>query len=194
MAEGKDGHAAEVPPMEVHHHPHPMHGGSEFLREVGVVVIGVLLALGAGQIAEIFRRHARGEPLRLKGPVARPPHWTASAATWDIAVSGQALGHMTQAEKLGFSDAFNTFGSFSRHRDEEDADWRRLALLDHPDLLDANDWSRLHEAWGDALGIGDRLRSIMDDIQSAGALGEQPLPHKEDQQALRDAFCAPLID
>jgi hypothetical protein len=145
------------------------------------------------QIAEVFARHARGQPLGLKGRVARPPLWTASAATWDIAVSGQALGHMPQKEKLGFSETFNTFRSFSRLRDEEDADWRSLALLDHVDLLDANDWSKLHEAWGHAVGIGDRMRSIMDDIQQNLSLGEHARPPHEDQPALHDAFCAPLI-
>jgi hypothetical protein len=39
--------------------PTPLHGWRAFIGEVGVVVLGVLLALGAGQIAEYF--HDRGE-------------------------------------------------------------------------------------------------------------------------------------
>ena len=224
--------------MEVHHHPKPIHGWPEFLREIGVVVIGVLLALGAEQLAEafhwrheveveraalraearanltvatyrrseqacinarlaqiavVFLRHTRGEALGLRGPVARPPLWTASSGSWDIAVSGQALGHMAQKEKLVFSDVFNTYKSFNRMRDEEDADWRRLALLDHPELLDANDWSRLHGSWSDALAVGDRIRSITDDILGRSSLGMRPDRPPEDQPALHNAFCAPLI-
>lgn len=225
--------------MEVHHHPSPFHNWPEFLREVGVVVIGVLLALGAGQIveafhwrneveverqallsevrdnlsvvayrqseqgcidarlaqiAEVFRRHAHNQALGLKRPVARPPLWTATTGSWDIAVSGQALGHMPQEEKLAFSDAFNVYKNFGLLRAEEDADWRKLALLDSPDLLDANDWSSLHEAWGDLVGLSNRMRSISSYVLRRAALGQRPGSNPDVEVTLRDAFCATLID
>lgn len=225
-------------PVEVHHHPHPVHSWPEFLREIGVVVIGVLLALGAEQIAEafhwrheveaerealrgevrynlasaafrqsqqpcidarlkqiaeVFRRHAHGEALGLKGPVARPPLWTGTQGSWDIAVAGQALGHMTQKEKLAFSDAFSTYRRFAQLRNDEDEEWRKLALLDRPDLLDANDWSRLHETWGDLVGMSNRIRSISDDILQNQSMGEKPGKIEGDEPPLREAFCAPLI-
>jgi hypothetical protein len=229
---------AGAEPVEVHHHPHPVHSWPEFLREIGVVVIGVLLALSAEQIveafhwrheveverealrsevrynlataafrlsqqacidarltqvAEVFRRHAHGEALGLKGPVARPPFWGATTGSWDIAVAGQALGHMGQKEKLAFSDAFDTYRMFKNLREEEDADWRRLALLDRPDLLDANDWSRLHETWGDLVGMNNRIHSITDDMLHGESMGERPSKFEGDESDLHKAFCAPLI-
>jgi hypothetical protein len=237
-AEASPANEAGAAPMEVHHHPKPVHDWREFLREIGIVVIGVLLALGAeqvaeifhwrheveverealrsevrynlatavfrrsqqpcidarlNQIAEVFRRHARGEPLGLKGTVARPPFWDATMGSWDIAVAGQALGHMPQKEKLAFSDAFQTYKHFDALRNEEDADWRRLALLDHPDLLDANDWSRLHETWGELLGMSNRINSITNDMLHAESMGEKAGKIDGDQPDLHKAFCAPLI-
>lgn len=221
------------------HRPKVPHSVREFLREIGVIVIGVLLALGAeqiaeafhwhneveverkallseardnlstatyrlseqrciderlDQIAEVFRRHAHGEPLGLKRAVARPPLWVATTGSWDIAVSGQALDHMSQKEKLAFSDAFNTYKAFGRLRNEEDGDWRRLALLDRPDLLDAGDWSNLHQAWGDLVGINNRMRSTISDMLGLGSLGQRPGKNPDVETALSNAFCAPLID
>ena len=145
------------------------------------------------QIAEVFRRHAQGQPLGLKGPVARPPLWIASTGSWEIALAGQALGHMPQAEKLAFSNAFDTYKSFGRLRNDEDQDWRKLALLDQPDLLDANDWSRLHEAWGDLVGMSNRIHSNSSDILQNDTMGERPSEVDEDEPDLHKAFCAPLI-
>jgi hypothetical protein len=34
------------------HVPKPLHGWREFAGEVGIIVIGVLIALGAGQVVE----------------------------------------------------------------------------------------------------------------------------------------------
>jgi hypothetical protein len=224
--------------MEVHHHPHPGHTWKEFAREIGIVVIGVLLALGADKIAEaihwrdeveqeraallgevrynlatdkfrkslqpcvdarlqqigeVFRRHAKSEPLNIKGPVARPPFWGGSTGTWDIGVSGQALGHMDQSEKLAFSDAFQTYKEYNALHNEEDADWRKLALLDHADVLDANDWSRLHETWGDLIGMSNRLHSIGDDMLENMTMDQKPGPYGGDETDLHKAFCTPMI-
>ena len=41
------------------HLPKPLHGWREFAGEVGIIVLGVLIALGAGQLAESI--HQRGE-------------------------------------------------------------------------------------------------------------------------------------
>ena len=42
------------------HLPKPLHGWREFLGEVGIIVVGVLIALGGEQTAEYF--HQRAEP------------------------------------------------------------------------------------------------------------------------------------
>ena len=41
------------------HLPKPLHGWREFLGEVGIIVIGVLIALGAEQVVEAAHWHAR---------------------------------------------------------------------------------------------------------------------------------------
>src|SRR5207253_10949752 len=41
------------------HLPKPLHGWREFFGEVGIIVIGVLIALGAEQVVERFRSEDR---------------------------------------------------------------------------------------------------------------------------------------
>jgi hypothetical protein len=41
--------------VEIHHKPKPVHGWGEFLKEYAIIVLGVLTALTAEQIAEHFR-------------------------------------------------------------------------------------------------------------------------------------------
>ena len=40
--------------MEIHSPKHPVHGWREFLKEVGIIVLGVLIALGAEQAVELL--------------------------------------------------------------------------------------------------------------------------------------------
>ncbi len=50
--------APAVPPeaaVEVHHKPKPVHGWGDFLKEYAIIVLGVLTALTAEQVAEHFR-------------------------------------------------------------------------------------------------------------------------------------------
>lgn len=44
--------AAGAEQVEVHHKSHPIHGVREFLKEVGIIVLGVLIAIGAEQMVE----------------------------------------------------------------------------------------------------------------------------------------------
>ena len=44
--------------MEVHHKPKPVHGWRDFLKEYAIIVLGVLTALTAEQVAEHFRWQA----------------------------------------------------------------------------------------------------------------------------------------
>ena len=45
------------------------------------------------EIEEGFRRQDRGQPTGFRQPVTKPPSWSASAGTWEIAVSGQEFSH-----------------------------------------------------------------------------------------------------
>ena len=44
--------AVGAEPVEVHHKPHPVHGWREFLGEILVIVLGVLIALGMDQFVD----------------------------------------------------------------------------------------------------------------------------------------------
>lgn len=43
------------------HLPKPLHGWREFVGEVGIIVLGVLIALGAEQIIDDIRWHQKVE-------------------------------------------------------------------------------------------------------------------------------------
>lgn len=50
--------------MEIHRPQHPVHGWREFLKEVGIIVLGVLIALGAEQAVGKVREHAASAETR----------------------------------------------------------------------------------------------------------------------------------
>ena len=136
------------------HLPKPLHGWREFAGEVGIIVIGVLVALSAEQVVEnihwkaetaaarkalnsdvqeslvsakvgenlrpcidrrldeiatAFRRHAAREEVIFKGPIGRPVELFLPTATWQVAVSSQAVAHMSLAERLNFGGAFQNY-------------------------------------------------------------------------------------
>lgn len=69
--------------MEVHHHPHPVHGWREFAKEVGIIMVGVLLALGAEQSVEAIHWRHKVEVVRssLMGELANDRgRWEANVA------------------------------------------------------------------------------------------------------------------
>jgi hypothetical protein len=218
----------------------PWRDWREFLWEIVTIVIGVLLALGAGQmvdalhwkdevaaerltlrdevrqnlaatakrvsqracierrldqLGEVFRRQARGEPLGIIAPVTRPTVFTYTQGSWQIALAEQALGHMPLKEKLAYSDAFESFRIYTDLRHEEDEIWRRLGLLDHPEILAAGDWVALHQAWGEAVAIDRRMIDHTTYVLSVTTMGEQPakLDLWPQDIAAEKAFCAPLI-
>lgn len=147
-------------------------------------------------LEEVFRRQAKGLPLGLRTHLTRPPLSIASTGTWDIAISGQALGHMPRAEKLEFSDAFDSYKAFNQLRNEEDAVWRRLGLINHSDLLSSSDWVALHQTFGEAEELNSRMKSLTGSVLGSGAMRLQPAKVEESSadRAEMNAFCAPLVE
>lgn len=219
----------------------PWRDWREFLWEIVTIVIGVLLALGAGQVVddlhwkaevaaermalhrevrenlaavtqrvsqtacierrlgqlgEVFRRQARGAPLGVIAPVFRPEVFTYSSGSWEIALAGQVLGHMPLKEKLAYSDAFESFRIYTELRHDEDAVWRRLRLLDHPEILVAADWAALHQAYGEAVAMNERMGDHTGYVLGFSTMGERPakLVLSPAEIAAQTAFCGPLID
>lgn len=60
--------AAGAEHVEVHHKPHPIHGWREFLKEYGIIVLGVLTALALQQMVDTLRwAHEIGEARQALG-------------------------------------------------------------------------------------------------------------------------------
>ena len=170
------------------HKPKPWHGLREFLKEYGIIVLGVLTALALEQGVEalhwrhevetersallsevrsnlhavqarmvlqpcmdrrladlkvVFERHARGQPLRLAGPVGVPPPGEGSRGSWSIAVSGQSLTHVPYKEQLDLSNAFANYENWDAIRRDEREAWVKLGGLDG---AEGNDGCRLGAA------------------------------------------------
>ncbi len=220
------------------HKPKPWHGWPELVKEVGTIVIGVLIALGAEQavewlhwrnevaseraalldegqanvsavnyrieedacisrrLAEVeegFRRQEKGLPMGFRKPVGKPPLWVSTTGSWDIALSGQALAHMPHKEKLGFSDAFDAYKAFAQLRNEEDATWRRLGLMNHPDILTAGDRPELHKAFGEALEMNNRMKTLTKYIMESTTLGRRKVEPEGSDLTDLQAFCTSLF-
>jgi hypothetical protein len=144
------------------------------------------------EIEEGFRRQSKGQTTGFGRAVTRPPTWTASTGSWEIAVSGQALAHMPHKEKLSFSDAFDSYKAFARLRTDENAIWRRLSLISHPDILAAGDWVELHQAYGEALGMNERMKTLTKYVIETANMGQRPGKFDRlDADRLKE-FCIPL--
>ena len=148
------------------------------------------------RLAEIeggFRRQAKGQSTGFRSAVTKPPSWTESTGSWDIAVSGQALGHMPIKEKLAFSVAFGTYKAFARLRFDEDAIWRGLSLINHPEILAPGDWVELHHAYGQALGMNERLKTITKDLLGDTSMGQRPIKFGKLDSDRLQTFCTSTL-
>ena len=148
------------------HLPKPLHGWRAFAGEVGIIVLGVLIALEFEQIAVainwrhdteaarralyqdvadnleeadarqlqqrcidrrlrelaiLLKQHAAGHPSQVHGAIGRPLFYTGSRASWQIAISSQALAHMPLPEKLKFGRAFSAYDNMDQvlNREQE---------------------------------------------------------------------------
>ena len=226
------------------HLPKPLHGWREFAGEVGIIVVGVLIALGAEQVVEtvhwrdevaaerkslvaeandglgavaarqaqqpcvdrrlreirlVLERHHFNEPLGLLREIGRPSTEVAARGTWQIALTGQALSHMSDKEKLSFSDAFANLELWERISIEEKTIWLRLAPLNLPDLLSEEDWSGIRSAYAQAVIYNDHIRILApwEEQQVHKDLPQVEKPRVADNLAafngMVDQICKPIL-
>lgn len=187
------------------HLPKLPHSMREFFGEVGIIVVGVTIALASEQAIEalhwrhvvhsereslergvrdvrhamlervaqqpcadrrlselalVFGRHDRHEPLGLVAPIGRISVWTASSVALRIATADGSLSHMSVEEKTKYFDAFDTYEqSFSPAAQEERQSWRILQRLDHAEVLNDEDWRDLRNAYSDAVDSNTVMKS-----------------------------------
>lgn len=210
------------------HMPKLPHSVREFLGEVGIIVIGVTIALAAEQAIEalhwrhvvhseresldrgvgnvrhamlervaqqscadrrlselalVFDRHDRHEPLGLVAPIGRISVWTGSAVALRIATADGSLSHMSVAEKAKYFGAFGTYEeTFAPAAQEERQSWRVLQRLDHAEVLNDEDWRDLRKAYSDAVDSNMVMKSNLANKNDSQWLSpfdlfpQQPLP------------------
>ncbi|HEV2595224.1 MAG TPA: hypothetical protein VGU01_08515 [Sphingomicrobium sp.] len=178
------------------HLPKPLHGWREFAGEVGIIVIGVLIALGAEQLVEdlhwkhqlkeeraalddevganwaamsarqviqpcvdrrlddlalVFARHDKGEPLGLIGQIGRPGVWSGTHSALQMATADGSLAHMSFRDKSAYFGVAGSYDIFATSANEERESWRTLEALDGAADLDSQDWRDLRKAFRDAV-------------------------------------------
>jgi len=148
-----------------------------------------------GELRKVLERHKERQPLGITAPIGTPTYWAESTGTWQIALSGEALGNMPLEEKLAYSDAFDTYQAFTRLRDDENVHWRTISLLDEARLLGDEDWPTLHRAFGEARAINNRFTAMNEYILKSATLGEpvEPLNLRPAVAEGLRQFCQPMI-
>ena len=223
------------------HKPKAVHGVREFLSEIAIIVVGVVIALGAEQalealhwrhevqverealhadirnqlqlvatrriqqscvdrrladLAVIFERHAKGQPLALLGPIGRPQNASTDNAIWDIAISGLAASHMSFDERSDFAGGYSNYENLRKLEAEADRAWVDLSVLDFPGQLNEGDWVALRRAYAEARETEGRIRFVLPYVLKSANVGE-PTPHVTLKDTLIDdysrALCRPLV-
>ncbi len=223
------------------HLPKPLHGWRAFLGEVGIIVLGVLIALGAEQMAEalhwraemtgerdalysearenigsvrwrqrlqpcidarltelnaILHAHATGRTIELRRPVGRPVTSFLSNTAWQVAVSSQAVSHMSLDQKLSFARAFSSYDNLNQALLREQDAWLKLGVLDDATLLSEGDWPPLRQAYAEAATLNSRIKLITQHVLAVGTLGQTPKETFEATPGSKEAaieFCRPIV-
>ena len=118
------------------------------------------------QIGEVFRRHAEGEPLGLKAPVARPAVLVGGS-------TGTTRTSASPAKRLGTCRKRKSSPSATRSRPTESTTICATKRMPTGAGLRCSitrtswtpyDWSHLRETWGDLIGMSNRIHSIGGDM------------------------------
>jgi hypothetical protein len=83
--------------VEVHHKPKPFHNWREFLKEYGIIVLGVLTALGGEQAIETL--HHRSEVQEVREALHEELGWNLASLKMQTNVSNCILTRLDEIEK-----------------------------------------------------------------------------------------------
>lgn len=149
-----------------------------------------------GQLDIVFKRHAAGEALKMRGRVGRPQNASTGDAVWQLAVQSGALNHMPLAERTQYAGAYSNYENLRELRDDADRSWIDLAALDNPELLSEGDWVMLRRSYGQVTAREARIKDVNDYVLTTKTVG-QSVPKVTREDALRTPyakdFCQPLI-
>ena len=149
------------------------------------------------EIETIFRLHHGNQPIQLRGPVGLPYKWGSDRSAWNIALSDASLSHMPLEERRRFGNAVDVYDNVAALMNQEYAVWLRLQPLDHPELLESEDWALLRQASGEARALNARINGVVDEALTSNNL-DLPVPKitRKDvpaEEEWGDAFCRPLL-
>jgi len=150
-----------------------------------------------GEVETLFRLHHAGQPIRLLGPIGLPYKWGSDRSAWDIALSDASLSHMPLAERRRFGNAVDVYDNAASLMNQEYAIWLRLQPLDHPELLESEDWAPLRQAFGEARALDARVSGVVDEALTSNNL-DLPVPKitRKDvptEEEWGNAFCRPVL-
>jgi hypothetical protein len=106
------------------HLPKPLHGWRQFFGEVGIIVIGVLIALGAEQVAQSV--HWRFETDQLRASLHREIKDDLQNAAYDVAVSPCVRGRIRRLDRELSESGTSWRGDAAD--DGKDARWQALPV------------------------------------------------------------------
>jgi len=148
------------------------------------------------ELGLVFSRHKAGQPLGLAGAVGRPQSNGGGKEVWQVAVAGQAVSRMPIEERTALADAFSNFDNLYLREWDVDAVWINLSALDHPDLLEADDWPRLRQAYTQVLADEDRIKILTNFVLTKKSMGLTVPSVDLDQELVLNngkALCRPLL-
>lgn len=149
------------------------------------------------EIETVFRMHHENRPVLMGGPIGLPYKWGSDRSAWNIALSDASLSHMPLAERRRFGNAVDVYDNVAALMNQEYAVWLRLQPLDHPELLESEDWALLRQAFGEARALDARINGVVDEALTSNNLGlpvpkitQNDIPAEEEWG---NAFCRPVL-
>jgi hypothetical protein len=144
----------------------------------------------------VFARHKAGVPLQIVGPVGVPGVVGELTDAWQTAAGGDTLDHMPLDERLSLGASFASFAVMRSDLDQESHEWDQLSRLDHPEILEADDWSQLRAAYAEAAAWDGRNSFYARRVLKYDTHGERPgsvsLKDLEAKASVL-ALCQPLL-
>jgi len=65
--------------------------------------------------------------------------------------------------------------------------------MNHADILGVSDWAELHQAFGEALEMNNRMKTLTKYIMDSATLGRRPAEPQGSDLADMRAFCTSLF-